>query len=45
MTIPFTSATASGAVDDVEKPASGPPAPDDDVHEMSQPMVIVVRKW
>jgi hypothetical protein len=45
VTIPFTSATASGAVDDVENPASGPPAPDDDVQEMSQPMVIVVRKW
>jgi hypothetical protein len=30
---------------EVEKPSSGPPAPVDDVHEMSQSMVDTVAKW
>jgi hypothetical protein len=29
----------------VEKPSRGPPAPVDDVHEMSQSMVDTVTKW
>ena len=43
--MPLTSATASGAVVEVEKPSSAPPAPVDDVQLMSQSMVIVVWKW
>jgi hypothetical protein len=30
---------------EVEKPSRGPPAPVDDVHEMSQSMVDTVAKW
>jgi len=43
-TRPFTSATASGAVADVEYGASTPPPPDD-VHEIDHSIVNVVKKW